>query len=120
MKKKTLVIGASEKPERYSNKAIRALRAHEHPVVALAPRNGKVDDVEFITQKIDIPELDTVTMYIGEKIQKEYYDYVIQLKPSRVIFNPGTENHEFVKILEKNGIKAEFACTLLLLAIDEY
>ncbi len=120
MKKKTLVIGASEKPDRYSNKAIRALRAHEHPVVALAPREGKVKDVEFTTHKNAIPNLDTVTMYVGAQVQKEYYDYVIQLSPKRVIFNPGTENPEFVNLLEQNGIKVEFACTLLLLAVDEY
>ena len=120
MKKKTLVIGASEKPERYSNKAIKALRSHEQPVIALAPRNGQVSDIEFITSKESFTDIDTVTLYVGPKVQTEYYQYILGLKPNRVIFNPGTENPEFIDLLEKNSIRAEQACTLLLLVIGEY
>lgn len=120
MKKKTLVIGASENPERYSNKAIKALRSHKHSVIALAPRQGKVEDVEFITRKENIVGIHTVTLYISPKIQPEYYQYVLDLKPERVIFNPGTENPEFIKLLEKNCIKAEEACTLVLLAVNNF
>lgn len=120
MKNRTLVIGASEKTERYSNKAIKALRSHGHPVVALAPRKGTVDDVEFLIEKETISDIHTVTLYVGPKIQPEYYQYVIGLKPERVIFNPGTENTAFEGLLDENGIQAEHACTLLLLAVDDY
>lgn len=120
MKKKTLVIGASEKPERYSNKAIKALLTHEHPVHAIAPRSGEVENVRFETEKINFQDVDTVTLYVGPRIQKEYYDYIIGLKPKRVIFNPGTENAEFYTKLKAQNIKAEEACTLVLLSIGAY
>ena len=120
MKKKTLVIGASEKPERYSNKAIKALRKHQHPVVAIAPRAGRVDDVEFDTGKLLYDDLDTVTLYVGPRHQSGYYDYLIDLKPRRVIFNPGTENDELAGRLADNGIEVQEACTLVLLSIGAY
>lgn len=117
---KTLVIGASEKEARYSNKAIRQLRKHDHPVVAIGLRKGKVLDVEFDKEKKQFDDLDTVTLYIGPKHQPEYYDYIVGLKPRRVIFNPGTENPDFYKILKENNIESEEACTLVLLATDQY
>jgi len=118
--KRTLVIGASEKPERYSYKAIKALRQHGHEVVALAPRPGKVADVEFDTDAVDFQEIDTVTLYVGPQNQDGYMDYVEKLQPKRVIFNPGTENQSFVERLEKAGIQSEIACTLVLLSIGQY
>lgn len=118
--KKTLVIGASENPERYSNKAIKALRKHGHEVIAIAPRPGKVEDVEFETQQKNFQNIDTVSLYIGPKIQPEYIEYVLKLSPSRVIFNPGTENDEFISRLEESSIKPELACTLVLLSTGQY
>ncbi len=120
MSKKTLVIGASVKPERYSYKAIKALRNHQHEVLAIAPRAGSIDDVEFDTEKKNYVAIDTVTLYVGPGNQPDYYDYVIGLNPRRVIFNPGTENREFVDKLRRNGIQAEEACTLVLLSIGAY
>ncbi len=64
--------------------------------------------------------VDTVTLYLNAKRQEEYYDYIISLKPRRVIFNPGTENFEFEKLLKKNAIYAEIACTLVLLRTCQY
>ena len=119
MGKKTLVIGASENPERYSNKAIRALRKHQHEVLALAKRGGQVDDVTFLTEFPD-EEVHTVTLYVGPQRQPEYYSKILALKPQRVIFNPGTENADFARQLEENGIQAEEACTLVLLSIGNY
>jgi len=119
MSKKTLVIGASENPARYSNMAIHALRENGHEVVALAKREGLVKDVAIQTQ---FPEEDihTISLYVGAPRQTEYYSKVLGLKPQRVIFNPGTENHEFASLLEENGIRAEEACTLVLLSIGNY
>lgn len=119
MGKKTLVIGASENPERYSNKAIRALRKHQHEVLALAKRGGQVDDVIIRTEFPD-EEVHTVTLYVGPQRQPEYYSKILALKPQRVIFNPGTENAEFARQLQENGILAEEACTLVLLSIGNY
>ncbi|MFV0590011.1 MAG: CoA-binding protein [Draconibacterium sp.] len=117
--KKTLVIGASENPERYSNRAIRQLRLHGHEVLALAKREGEVDDVKIST---GFPKeaVHTVTLYVGPQRQPEYYSKVIGLKPQRVIFNPGTENQEFKSLLEENGIEAVEACTLVMLSIGNY
>ena len=117
--KKTLVIGASENPERYSNKAIRALRFNKHEVVALAKRRGRVEDVEIQTTFPE-EEIHTVTLYIGPQHQAEYYSSVVNLKPKRVIFNPGTESDVFVQLLEANGIEAVEACTLVMLSIGNY
>ena len=118
--KKTLVIGASENPERYSNKAIRALLSHKHQVVALGIKKGSVEGVPFNTEKEQFENIDTVTLYIGPGNQPEYYSYIIGLKPRRVIFNPGTENPEFIAQLESAGIVPEIACTLVLLATEQF
>ena len=120
MNKKTLVIGASENPARYSFKAINALRRHNHDVIALAKRKGKVTDIDIVTEFPKDESIDTVTMYVGLQRQAEYYAPIIDLKPKRVIFNPGTENVEFAELLSKHGIDAEEACTLVLLSIGNY
>ena len=117
---KTLVIGASENPDRYANKAIRSLLLHNHPVVALGLKEGSVEGVIFHTEKEQFKNIDTVTMYIGPRHQPEYYSYIIGLKPRRVIFNPGTENPEFSAQLKTAGIFSEIGCTLVLLATGQY
>lgn len=118
--KKTLVIGASENPERYSYKAIKALRSYNHEVIALGLKSGAVDGITFHTEKEPFENIDTVTLYVGPKNQLEYYSYIIGLKPRRVIFNPGTENPEFIARLESAGIVPEIACTLVLLATGQF
>nr|WP_321484849.1 CoA-binding protein [uncultured Draconibacterium sp.] len=120
MSKRTLVIGASENPARYSNKAILALRRNNHEVVALAKRKGLVDDVAIETIFPQNEDVHTVTLYVGSQHQLEYYSDIIRMKRQRVIFNPGTENPEFAKKLEANGIETEEACTLVLLSIGDY
>lgn len=120
MKKRTLVLGASLKETRYANIAIKRLRAKEIPVEAIGLRSGIVADVKIETEKINFNNIDTVTLYLNPKRQTEYYNYIISLQPKRVIFNPGTENFEFMKVLEKNNIKSEVACTLVLLSTNQY
>ena len=118
--KKTLVIGASENPDRYSNKAIRALTGHKHEVVAIGLREGHVAGISFNAEKKDFENIDTVTLYVGPQNQPEYYDYIIGLNPNRVIFNPGTENPAFISKLKTAGIFPEIACTLVLLATGQF
>ena len=118
--KKTVVIGASENPERYSNKAIHRLVSHQHPVVAIGLRKGNVDGVEIITDRPQMDDIDTVTLYVNPKNQEAYYDYILSLKPKRIIFNPGAENPEFEKRAEENGIEVVEACTLVMLSIGNY
>ncbi|HDR51950.1 MAG TPA: CoA-binding protein [Mariniphaga anaerophila] len=118
--KKTLVIGASPKPERYSNKAIRMLREYDHDVVALAKSAGQVDGVTIQTEFPEDVNIHTVTMYLGAKRQPEYYHQIINLKPKRVIFNPGAENNELRKILESEGIETVEGCTLVMLRTNQF
>lgn len=118
--KKTLVIGASEKPERYSNKAMLLLLAYGHPVVAIGNKSGQVATVSFGKEKIPFPDIDTVTLYLNPKRQEEYYNYILGLKPKRVIFNPGTENPELEKMLKKEQVEPLEACTLVLLKTGQY
>ena len=117
---KTLVIGASTNKERYSYKAINNLIAKSHQVVAIGATKGMVLDVPIETEKLDFHAIDTVTLYLNPKVQEEYYDYILSLKPRRVIFNPGTENEEFEQILKANNIAFEESCTLVLLATNQY
>ncbi|MFM6926258.1 MAG: CoA-binding protein [Ferruginibacter sp.] len=118
--KKTLVIGASENPARYSNMAINRLKNHQHPVVAIGNKKGNVAGIPVGTEKIQLEDIDTVTLYINPAIQKEYYNYIISLHPKRIIFNPGTENDELAELAEKNNIKPVEACTLVLLSTGQY
>lgn len=120
MKNVTLVLGASTNPSRYSNMAIKRLRDNQIAVAALGLRKGKVLDVTIDDEKLPYKNIDTVTLYLNPKRQQAYYDYIISLKPRRVIFNPGTENFEFLKLLQKNNIDTEIACTLVLLSTNQY
>lgn len=114
--KKTLVIGASSKPERYSYKAINMLLHYGHPVVAIGARKTEISGIEIQTQLSDFQSVHTVTMYVGPQRQPEFYDYIIGLKPQRVIFNPGTENTKFAAKLEAAGIEVLENCTLVMLS----
>lgn len=118
--KKTLVIGASENPERYSNKAIRSLRMHGHPVVAIGLREGQVADVHFSKEQIVFEDIDTVTLYLNPQRQVACYNYILSLKPKRIIFNPGTENPELERLAAQQDIATMQACTLVLLSTGQY
>jgi predicted CoA-binding protein len=120
MQKKTLVLGASLKEARYSFKAINKLKENNIPVVALGLRKGKVAAIVVDTEMVPYKNIDTVNLYLNPKRQEAYYSYIINLQPKRVIFNPGTENTYFVKLLQENNIETEVACTLVLLAINQY
>lgn len=117
---KTLIIGASSNPERYSYLAAQKLLAHGYEIEMIGKRQDVIFDRAIDTQKKDFEDIDTVTLYISEKFQPEYYEYIISLNPRRVIFNPGTENPEFEEMLIQNDIHVEEACTLVLLGSGQY
>ena len=119
-KKKTLVLGASDNPARYSYLAIQRLRRYEHPVVAIGRKNTQVGDVPIGKEKTQFENIDTITFYLNPFHQKEYYDYVLSLKPKRLIFNPGAENDELEKLAKQNNIQTIEACTLVLLSTGQY
>jgi len=120
MSKKTLVLGASLKIDRYSNYVINRLIEHNHEVLAIGATSGEVAGVEIKTNSEGVKDVDTVTLYLNPIKQKLYYDYVVNLVPRRVIFNPGTENPEFYQLLREKNIEVEVACTLVLLSTNQY
>lgn len=119
---KTLVIGASIKPDRYGNIVIHHLRKYQQAVVAFGVKAGVVLDVEIQTDwaVIEGQDIDTVTLYLSAANQSPYYDKILALQPRRVIFNPGTENPAFMRMLEKEGIQPIEACTLVMLSIGQF
>lgn len=120
VQKKTLVLGASENPSRYSYLAIRKLTNYQHPIVAIGKKKGKVGDVEIETDHLPVTDVDTVTLYLNARNQQEYYDYILSLQPKRIIFNPGTENNELEKLAQENGIETVEGCTLVMLSVGNY
>jgi predicted CoA-binding protein len=118
--KKTLVLGASDNPARYSNLAMNRLRGHGHPVVAIGRKQVRAGDVDIETGKSAHIGVDTVTMYLSPAHQKEYYDYILSLHPRRIIFNPGAENPELEQLAQANGIEPLQACTLVLLSTGQF
>ena len=118
--KKTLVLGATTNPARYSYLAINKLRDEGHDVVAIGRRTGKVRDVEVIADEKPIDNLDTVTLYLNANNQKPYYNYILSQKPKRIIFNPGAENEELRELASQNNIATQEACTLVLLSTHQY
>ncbi|MDB2345967.1 CoA-binding protein [Flavobacteriaceae bacterium] len=119
--KVTLIIGASLNSDRYSNKAFHRLKAANHKVYNIGFREGVLEDLKIYKEhQLDWSTIDTVTLYLGPARQELYYDYLLKLKPKRVIFNPGTENEELENILKEAGIQTEQACTLVLLSTNQY
>jgi uncharacterized protein len=120
MQKKTLVIGASENPARYSHKAICMLVKYAYNVVAIGNKVGEVSGIQIQLEMIQFDGVDTITIYLGERNQIAYVDYILKLKPNRIIFNPGAENEMLKKLAEAEGIVCMDACTLVLLSTGQY
>ncbi len=118
--KKTLILGASTKKNRYSNKAIIMLSQNDIPTRAIGLRDGNVGTIKIETTQHKYTDIHTITLYLSPERQKVYYDYILSLQPKRAIFNPGTENFELMSILDKENIYYEIACTLTLLATAQY
>ena len=118
--KKTVVLGASENPARYSYLAVQRLTNHLHPVIAIGRKVGLINGVSIITNLPAEKDIDTVTLYLNPIAQKAYYDYIFSLNPKRIIFNPGTENEELENLAKEKGIQAIEACTLVMLSTGQY
>jgi uncharacterized protein len=118
--KKTLVLGASENPARYSNMAVKKLIANNQLVIAIGKKKGIIGNTIIETEEKYFDSVDTVTLYLNPSHQQEYYNYILSLHPRRIIFNPGTENDELMELAQKNGIFTQEACTLVLLSTGLY
>ena len=117
MGKKTVIVGATPNQSRYAFLAANMLREYDHNIVPIGIKQGEVagEEILDIRKKPAIKDVDTITLYIGPRHQPEWYEYLLSLKPKRIIFNPGTENDEFERLAESRGIEAMQACTLVLL-----
>ncbi len=118
--KKTLILGATPNEQRYAYRAAARLTRQGHEIVPLGIKQGKVFGKEIIQGQPPLDDIDTVTLYIGPQHQPEWYDYILNLKPRRIIFNPGTENDELRTMAEAKGIDTLYACTLVMLASNQY
>ena len=118
--KKTLIIGASPDASRYAYKAAHMLKRFNHDIVNVGIKKGEVAGVEIEKPTVIHKDIDTITLYIGADLQKQYHDYILATNPKRVIFNPGTENFELEKLLDQHGIQPVEACTLVLLSTGQY
>lgn len=118
--KRTLVLGASLNPERYSHAAVEMLGSHGHEVLAIGLRQGTIGDVEVNKGTPDLDGIHTVTLYMNPGNQQAYYEYILGLHPQRIIFNPGTENVELRKLAELAGVEVVYGCTLYMLSLNLY
>lgn len=118
--KKTLVLGASTNPNRYSFLAVNKLKRYGHEVVAVGKKDANIDNIQISKEPILFNDVDTVTLYLNPDNQVQYYDYIVNLHPKRIIFNPGTENDDLVEIAKKNNIETIEACTLVMLSVGQY
>lgn len=118
--KKTVVLGATDNPDRYAYKAIHRLLNHGHEVVPVGIKKGVVGGLEILNEKPQVEGVDTVTLYVGSRNLPEWYEYIIGLNPKRIIFNPGTENAELERLANNKGIKTVEGCTLVMLSIGQY
>ncbi|MFP4287822.1 MAG: CoA-binding protein [Bacteroidota bacterium] len=120
MSKTTLVLGASPTPMRYAYKAVKRLKKYGHKVVAIGKVEAEIDSVKIVKDMVDIPDIHTVTMYLNPERQEPYLDYILGLKPKRIIFNPGSYNPKLEKMAEQEGIEVLEDCTLVMLDTDEF
>jgi len=120
--KKTVVLGASPNPSRYAFVASKMLKDYRHEFVPVGIKKGEIagQTILDLREKPEIEDVDTVTLYLGPQNQTEWYDYILSLKPKRIIFNPGTENRELMKLAKEQDIEVDMACTLVMLRSGQY
>lgn len=118
--KKTVVIGATPDPTRFAFKASKMLLEYGHEIVPVGIKKGEISGIPIRNDQPPIEGVDTVTMYVGTKNQAPLYDYILSLKPKRIIFNPGTENDELISMAKKNNIDPVIGCTLVMLSVGSY
>ena len=120
--KKTVIIGATPNISRYAYMAAERLTEHQHEIVPVGIKRGEVfgESILPIREHPKITKVDTITLYLGARHQPEYYEYLLSLKPRRIIFNPGTENEEFMILAREQGIEVVVGCTLVMLSVGNY
>jgi hypothetical protein len=117
---KTVVLGASPDYSKYSYKCVKSLIRHGHEAVPVGKVTGKIEGIEILTGKPQVPDVHTVALYLNASNQKEYYDYIFSLNPARIIFNPGTNNPELIELAKAKGIRVVVDCALIMLNSDSF
>lgn len=115
-----VVLGASPNPDRYSYRAVTRLVKQNFNVVAIGRKKGMIGEIPIITEQPNISDVHSVLMYVAPYHQGEIFDYVLSLRPKRVIFNPGTESPEFAELLESYDIKVVHDCSLVMMAMGRF
>jgi predicted CoA-binding protein len=118
--KKTVVLGASPNPERFSYRAVVSLAKKGFEVVPVGIKTGSIEGHPILNGTPDIKDVHTITLYLNKDRQKQYFGYILRLRPQRVIFNPGTYNKELMNLLGLNGIEVEEECTLVMLSTRNF
>lgn len=118
--KKTVVLGATPNPARYAYLAVERLMEEGIEVIPVGIRKGEIQGLAIRNDLPFIPDVDTITLYLNPEIQKEYYSYILSLQPKRIIFNPGAENPQLMRLAKAQGIEVSIACTLVLLSLNTY
>jgi predicted CoA-binding protein len=125
MHKKTLILGATPNPSRYAYIAAGMLSQYGHPFVPVGIKKGEVFGQKILSgqeaaQQLQSGDIHTVTLYLTPQRQEEWYDFLLELKPKRIIFNPGTENPTLAERAQAQGIETVEACTLVMLRTGQY
>jgi predicted CoA-binding protein len=115
-----VVLGASPNSERFSYKAVKRLISNNYQVVAIGKSNGFIGNIPIVTGQPALNDVHTVLMYLAPYHQGEIFDYVISLRPKRVIFNPGTESPEFEEWLTSYDIEIVHDCSLIMMAAGRF
>ena len=117
---KIVVLGATPNRDRYSYKAVKALRKRHYDVVALGVQKGEIAGIVIQNDRPVLDDVDAVMLYLNPERQKPLYEYILSIKPRRIIFNPGTDNEELADLAEKNGIEVVRQCALIMLTSDTF
>jgi predicted CoA-binding protein len=120
MNKPTMIVGASPNPSRYSYLATLKIAEYGHTVFPMGIRNGRIGSMDILIEKAPIDNVHTVTLYVGSDRQKEWEDYILEIHPKRIIFNPGAENNTLWKKAEEAGIECIDGCTLVMLSTGQF
>jgi len=118
--KKTVVLGATPDSSRYAFKAANMLLEYGHEMVPVGIKKGEIKGIKIENDQPEIGEVDTVTLYVGSNNLPPLFDYILSLKPKRIIFNPGTENDDLISLASKNNIEPVLGCTLVMLSVGTY
>ncbi len=118
--KKTIVLGASPDPLKRAHRVCTKLMEKGHDVLPVGIKEGVIGDQAIITSSENVCEVHTVVIFIRAARQEQWLDYILACKPKRIIFNPGSENDNLIRMALDNGIEVLHECTILMLSSNRF